>query len=259
MSLHSQSTSIFPSSISVANASVADIENISPFQNPANFSFAKSTQLLCLIDNKYLISELATKSALLIIPSKFGNFGVSTSHFGFSLYQEIIIAASYSRLFYEKFSLGLQFNYQTYLFSDANQHLSILYPQIGLTIPFENKLTCSFHVFNPFGSNFKSAILTKYVPTVFSLGCNFKFSSDLFWIFQIDKDLMSYYRIASGFEYKMMKRARFKLGMYANDFFIPCFGFGYDLNSFNIDLSTEIHPLLGVCPTAQLKIYLSEH
>ncbi|OJV36901.1 MAG: hypothetical protein BGO29_01815 [Bacteroidales bacterium 36-12] len=258
LDVFSQTSYSIPSSISVANASVADVSNISPFQNPAIISNAKHTQLSFLFENKYLIPELATKNILVIIPSKHDSYGISMSHYGFSIYHEVIVGASYARNFYGKFNLGMQFNYHTAFFDEANQYNGIIYPQIGLTIPFSNKLTFGFQVYNPFGSNIKGESLTKYVPTVYSLGCNYKFSTDLYCNFQIDKELSNNYRIATGFEYMMMKTVRFKIGLYAHEFVIPCFGFGYDYKNFGFDIMTEIHPILGICPIALLKINLFE-
>ena len=52
----------YPSSISIANTSVADANNWSAFHNPAPLSQLSSPQLEVLYENRYIITELATKS-----------------------------------------------------------------------------------------------------------------------------------------------------------------------------------------------------
>lgn len=246
------------SSVSVANTSVSNMENRTPFHNPASFAVSPVSLLVCAFENRYIITELATKSFLALFPFKHFATGFAFAHQGFASYHEIILGAAFARNFSGKFSLGVQFNYHTVWFALSNNYRGIIYPQIGLMIPFDNNFLVGFHVFNPFASNIRGESLTKFVPSVFSLGCSYGFASNFHWRFQADKELRSNYRFATGFDYRMKKHTRFQLGVSVNEFLISCLGFGFDFNPFIFDLITELHPLLGLNIIAQIQFRLSK-
>ncbi|MDD2283837.1 MAG: hypothetical protein PHQ11_00340 [Paludibacter sp.] len=243
-----------PSSVSVANTSVSDVKNRMPFHNPASFSASTMPQIVCSFENRYIITELATKSFLAIYPTKQFICGFSFAHHGFSLYHEIMMGMAFSRDFSGKFSLGMQFNYHTAYFASSNSYHATVYPQIGLNIPIEDHFLIGFHVFNPFGAHIKGELATKFVPSVFSLGCAYDFSQAFSWRFQADKELSSNYRVATGFDYAMTSHTRFQLGVYAAGFLVPCLGVGFGISYFTIDLVGELHPLMGLTTIVQLQL-----
>ena len=247
-----------PSSVSVANTSVADIKNMSPVHNPASLSACPAPTLGIFFENRYIITELATKSFFAAYPTHNFVSAFSCIHHGFSLYHEIILGMAFARDFSGKFSLGMQFNYHAAYFASTNSYHGTIYPQIGLHLPVDDNWIIGFHVFNPFGSHIKGESLTKFVPAVFSLGFAYDFSAELCWRFQADKELSSNYRIATAFDYSIDKKTRFQLGIYGGEYLVPCLGFGFVLRPFTFDLIAEIHPLLGLNTIAQLQFGLNK-
>ncbi len=254
----SQITHPHPSSSSIANTSVADANNWSAFQNPAPLSQLSLPQLEVMFENRYVITELSTKSFSIAYPTRHFVPGFSLTHFGFSLYHEMMLGVAFARDFSGKFSLGIQFTYHTAYFVSANRYHAAFYPQIGLNIPIHDDLIIGVHLFNPFGSNIKSELSTKRVPSIFSLGCSYHFIPELSWRFQAEKEISSNYRVATGFEYIMLNHTRFQLGMYVNEYLVSCLGVGFDLKPFSFDLCTELHPLLGLNTIARLTFKFEE-
>jgi hypothetical protein len=246
-----------PSSVSVANTSVSDEKNWSPFHNPASLSVIPTPHIGALFENRYIITALATKSFYTVYPLKQFVTGFLCAHHGFSLYHEIMLGMAFARDFSGKFSLGIQFNYHSTFFASSNKYYGTVYPQIGLNIPVQDNFLIGCHIFNPFGSHIKGELLTKFVPAVYSLGCSYDFSPDLCWRFQADKELGSNYRVATGFDYSMHKQTRFQVGFYANGLLVPCLGFGFGFSPFTFDLVAELHPLLGLNTIAQLQYSLN--
>ncbi|MDO9634939.1 MAG: hypothetical protein Q7J05_07890 [Paludibacter sp.] len=247
-----------PSSISIANTSVADAHNWSAFHNPAPLSQLSLPQLEVIYENRYIITELAAKSFTIAYPTKHFVPGFSFTHFGFSLYHEMMLGLAFARDFAGKFSLGMQFTYHSAFFVSTNRYHAAFYPQIGLNIPVHRNLTIGVHLFNPFGTNIKSELSTKRIPSIFSLGCSYHFIPELAWRFQAEKEISSNYRVATGFQYTMLKRTRFQLGIYANDYLVSCLGIGFDLKPFSFDLCSELHPLLGLNTIVRLKYKFDE-
>ena len=242
-----------PSSVSAANTSAADIKNRTAFHNPATWSFCAQPQIVCSIEDRYLIPELATKTVMALYPFQQFVSSLSFAHYGFSLYREMMAGAAFVRDFSGKFSMGMQFNYHTAYFASSNKYYGTVYPQIGLLLPITQKIVFGFHVSNPFATGIKSEILKKHIPAVYSIGCSYNFSSEFSWRLQADKEIRSIYRIATAFDYTMMKHYRFQAGIYVHEYLVPCLGFGFDLGPFIFDVTTELHPLLGLTTMAQLQ------
>jgi hypothetical protein len=181
------------------------------------------------------------------------NTGFSFSQFGYSLYHEMLLGVSFARNFSDKFSMGVQFNYYTAYFSASDSYKGAFLPQIGLSVKITPDFSLGFNTFNPFQTNINTEFVTKRIPSLFSLGTEYFFSTDLVWRTQVDKEVSSNYRVAMGFEYQILQSFAFKLGAYGTDYLVPCLGVGFQTGSFLIDLNCEMHPLLGLNTLAAIK------
>ena len=251
--ISAQISPIIPSSSSIAITSVADTHSWTSFNNPAMLGYLDESELGIQFENKFLISELSTKSIQFGYSNKLMNTSISFSHFGYSLYHEMLLGVGFARNFSNKFALGVQFNYDTAFFSAYNNYRGTLLPQVGFSAQLSPTFTIGFSTFNPFQSNIKTEFTLKRIPSIFSLGTEYYFIPEFAWRTQIDKELSSNYRFATGFEYSMLKNMSIKLGAYAYDYLIPCLGFGFNIGSLIVDLNCEMHPLLGLNSMAALK------
>jgi hypothetical protein len=236
----------------VANSSVADISRWSSFVNPASLVSYENLSFGFQYENRYFIDELSTKSISIAYPTKFVDIGFSGSYFGYSAYNEIMIGLGFARNFSDKFNLGVQFNYQTAYFLELNQYYGALFPQIGLTVNLSPTFTLGFSTFNPFQTQIDTEMSSVQLASVFSIGCTYNFSNDLLMRFQLDKELSSTYRFAGGLEYTILELFVFKAGAYDNQYLVPCIGFEISLPKMNLNINTELHPLLGLINSCSL-------
>ncbi|MEI6754256.1 MAG: hypothetical protein WCK78_13960 [Paludibacter sp.] len=251
-SIFSQISNPLPSSTSIAQTSVSDTHNWAAFNNVAMLGYVDKTELGLQFENRYLISELSTKNIQFSLPTNSVNVGLSFSHFGYSLYHEMIAGIGFARNFSGKFSLGVQFDYYSAFFTASNSYHGAFFPQVGLGVTFSPVFTAGFTVLNPFQTNIQTEFVTKRLPSVFSLGTQYFFSPELVWRTQIDKEVSSNYRFATGFEYQMLQKFNVKLGMYCSDYLVSCLGIGFISHSFRFDLNCDLHPLLGIKPLAAI-------
>lgn len=249
-----QISPVVPSSNSIANASVAVQNEWSSFQNTAALAHVDRLDVSMQFENRFMVNELSTKSIQAGINAKSVNVGLSFSYHGYSLYNEMLAGLGLARNFGDKFSMGLQLNYYTSYFSsdEESRYRGALLPQFGISSRIFPKLIVGFNAFNPFQSNIKTEYTEKRIPSVFSIGTNYAFSDNLKWVTQIDKEVSSNYRFASGFEYSMIKQLTVKLGAYASDYLVPCLGLGLHLDKFHFFLNGELHPQLGLNTLANL-------
>lgn len=249
----SQISNLIPVSTAIAQTSVSDSQNWTSFNNPAMIGYVEKPEIGIQFENRYLIPELSTKSFQIGLPTKLLNAGLSFSHFGYSLYHEMMLGVGFARNFSDKFAMGVQFNYYTAFFNASNSYRGALLPQVGLSVKFSPVFNVGFNTFNPFQTNIQTEFVTKRLPSVFSLGSEYFFSPELVWRTQIDKEVSSNYRFASGFEYQMLQNFKVKLGAYGSDYLVSCLGLGFKSGSFLIDLNCDIHPLIGISPLAAIK------
>jgi len=254
--LCAQISNNIPTSTSIANTGTSDTHNWTSFNNPAMLGYIDKSELGLQFENRYLISELSTKSLQMGIASNLVNTGLSFSHFGYSLYHEMIVGLGFGRNFSNKFAMGVQFNYYSAYFSASNSYRGTLFPQVGLSVKIHSNFSLGFTAFNPFQTNIKTDYTIKKLPSIYSFGSEYLFSPELLWRTQIDKELSSNYRFATGFEYHMLESLSVKLGAYNTDYLVPCMGFGWYGGSFLIDINCELHPLLGLNSMAAIKYRL---
>ena len=244
-----------PSSSSIANASVAVQNDWNAFQNTAALAHVDKLEIAMHYENHSMVKELSWKSAQAGINAKYVNVGLSFSYFGYSLYNEMIAGVGLGRNFGDKFSMGLQFNYYTAYFSagEESRYRGALLPQLGISSRIFPKLIIGFQAFNPFQTNIKTENSEKRIPSIFGIGTNYEFAKNLIWLTQIDKEVSSNYRFATGFEYTMINLLTVKLGAYGTDYLIPCLGVGLHLGKLHFNLNGELHPQLGLNTLANLK------
>lgn len=251
--VYAQIPYLFPSSTSVAGTSVADTKNWSPFHNPASLSEQVHPRLSVQVENRFIITALSTKCFSMAYPTNYFVSGLAFSHFGFSIYHEMMLGIAFARKFSEKFNIGLQFNYFVAYFSPSNRYFGTFFPQIGLNLPLHKNLQLGFHLFNPFQVKLHSDLTTKRLPAIFSMGISAKFSPDFSWRIQTDKEVSSNYRYASALDYHLNEKLSFQAGVYGYEYMIPCMGFGCHFSQFSVDLAAEMHPLLGLITIAGIK------
>lgn len=253
-----QLTGAIPSPCSIANTSTSDSHHWTAFHNPAILGKVEKSEFAVHYENRFQLSELSTKSIQAAYSNNLINTGISFSQFGYSHYQEFMLGMGWGRNFSNKFSMGVQFNYFTNYFEASNTYRAALLAQFGLLMQLRPDFNLGFSCFNPFQSNIKTEFVEQRLPSIFSIGGEYFFCSELVYRAQIDKELSSNYRIASGFEYTMIQSVIVKLGAYHSDFLVPCLGLGLNTSAFGLSLNAEMHPLLGISPNLALSYQIQD-
>lgn len=246
---------VVPSSTSIANTSVAVQNEWNAFQNTAALANIEQNEASAQYENKYMLKELSTRSIQAGFHTKYVNVGLAYSYHGYSVRNEMLGGIGLARNFGDMFSMGVQFNYYTAYFSaaDESRYRGTVLTQFGVSSRIFPKLTVGFHTFNPFQSGINTENTVVRLPSIFSIGTNYEFAENLVWLTQIDKEVSSNFRFATGFEYTMIKQLTVKLGAYGQDYLVPALGLGLHLGDFHFMMNAEMHPQLGLNSLANLK------
>ena len=161
---------VVPSARSVAQTAVADDASWNAFHNPAMLGYIRPVDLSVAYENRYLLKELSTKSIQAGFATPYVNVGASFSHFGYSLYHDMLMGIDVARDFGGKFALGLGFDYYMAYVAATGRYQGALLGRIGLSLRLVDRLVIGFSTFNPFQNNLRMELTTKRLPSVYSLG-----------------------------------------------------------------------------------------
>ncbi len=250
-SISAQVSNVLPSSTSIANTTTARNDIWTSFHNPASLIQPHTWQVAAQYENRSLLAELSTSLIQAAYTNEYVNVGLSYSYFGFSRYSEMMAGLTLARRF-DRFSLGLQANFLALYAGDELGYKCTAFPQIGMTVDITKKFTLGFQTFNPFIQSIKISETHRVLPTIYSLGTDYRFYEGLRWLAQLDYDANATFRVATGFEWQAIDQLCIKLGTYYHNYIIGCLGVGLHLKDFQFDINAELHPVLGVNILAKL-------
>ncbi|MDR1592173.1 MAG: hypothetical protein LBS16_04730 [Prevotellaceae bacterium] len=244
--LQAQQTTVMPSSFVGGNASVAYEKAWIPFHNPAALAAQTSAGVQLLYDNRYITRELSNKAMNVWFPTKYFHIGGSFTHFGFAEYQEMLLAATVARQLGERFRLGIEVDYYTVYLSPTERYAGTLTAHAGCQVKVSETVSIGFSVFNPVFSKIEAGATDKLLPVRFSLGTRWQIRGKVDWLLQVDKEVRSSVRWATGFEYVMLDFLTVRLGAYGQQSFVPTLGAGVTVSKISFDLQADYSGTLGV-------------
>ena len=241
-----QVSNVLPTSSNIANIQTARTDNWTCFHNPASLVQDASWQLAAQYENRYFLPSLNTAMLQVGYTNEYVNVGVGYAFFGYAKYQEMMAGVALARSF-GRFSIGLQANYLTLYCGDELGYKGTFIPQIGVTVHVLPELTIGVHGFNPFVQTIAiDDQMKRSLPTVYSLGLDYRWKEVLYWSVQADYDVHNTYRIATGVEWQAIERLVVKVGVYYQQQFVGCMGVAVTWDRLRLDANFELHPLLGV-------------
>jgi hypothetical protein len=219
----------------------------SSFHNQANLGFNKSFSFGFNYENRFNISELATRSAGLIIPAGKASLGVVYSHFGYSDFKRDITGLACGLKLSNKLSAGIQTDYYSIRVSGEYRNIQIITYEAGLVLlPAENT-QFGIHLFNLLPGSLKN----KSLPTSLRIGAGTYLNKSVFAGIEGEMSTGSKLFVRTGFEFAAAKNLWLRGGFCTeNNSF--CFGLGVLAKFVQIDLGFVTHETLGVTSSASL-------
>lgn len=245
MGLRAQQTTVIPGSFVAGNASVTHCTEWLPFHTPAALAAQQHIGIQLLYENRYFTKELANKAVNVWFPTKALNVGVAFSHFGYASYNEMLAAVTMARYLGKRVRLGIEFDYYTAYFAAVQRYRGTVTAQVGLQVDITETLQIAVNTFNPTFSRVKAEMVEKRLPTTFAIGMRYCIKNTVDWLVQIDKEVQSPLRWATGFEYAPVKQMMIRLGVYGMKSFVPTLGVGIRFGGFAFDVSADYTNPLG--------------
>ena len=219
----------------------------SSFHNQALLPFNESAAAGINYHSRFGISELGTKSAAFVMPLEKAALGLIYSHFGYRDLARHSAGLACGVRLSEKISAGVQADFFAEKTAGEFRERRSLSFEAGIHIMASEEVSLGIHVFNPVPGSFRKDNL----PSSVRAGAGIRLSRDLTASAEAEMSTAGGLDIRTGFEYDPFSSFRIRGGFSSggNSF---CFGMGYIVRSFQIDLGFSTHYRLGVSTAASM-------
>jgi hypothetical protein len=225
--------------------SIIHVDVFSFSNNQAALSQMKNASAGVYGERRFLLSELSLYHLAVAVPTKSGNFGFKTGYFGFSEYNESQMGLAYARRLGSKVDIGVQFNYNAIRINSYGNASAINF-EIGTILHLTDKLNAGLHAYNPIGGKFGKEGEEK-LASVYSVGLGYD-ASDIFFVSaEIEKEENHPVNINAGLQYRIIPQLMVRGGIETNTSSLYI-GAGLFLKTLRLDITTSIHPELGITP-----------
>ena len=213
--------------------------------NQAALAQIKYTAVGVYGERRFLLASTNLYSAVAVLPTKQGNFGLQADYFGFKSYNESQIGLAYARSLGSKFDIGIKFNYYGFRIP-AYGNASAINFEVGAIAHLSEKLHAGVHVYNPVGGKFSKTDDEK-LGSVYKFGIGYEASEKFLISTEIIKEEDQPVNVDVGFQYNFMKQFFVRAGT-STETTNSYIGAGISWKSFRLDITGGYHPQLGFTP-----------
>lgn len=214
------------------------------FHNQAGLGFLEQSALGISFNNAYGLKEMSTYSIAGALLAGKGAFGISYSRFGNQLYSRQKTGLAYGMQLSPKIAMGVQFDMlQTVLGLDYGRKNLFTF-EGGVQAEIYDGLFASAHVFNPIRAKMAD-YMDERLPSQLSFGLLWSVSDKMSLAGELQKEETGKPIFKAGMEYRLLESFFMRAGLstYTAE---TSFGFGYLSENWSFDLSSSLHPQLGL-------------
>ena len=240
---------IAASYIGLGAYSINHVDAFSFSSNQAALAQIKNTSIGVYGEKRFLLDATNMYSAVVVLPTKQGNFGIQVDYFGFKNYNESQIGFAYARSLGRLLDIGIKFNYYSFRIP-AYQNSSAVNFEIGVIAHLTDKLNAGIHFYNPVGGNLSKTNNEK-LSSIYKFGIGYEASEYFLISAEIVKQENLPVNVNAGMQYNFLKQFFARVGI-ASENESPYAGAGVSWNNIRLDISASYHPQLGFSPGLML-------
>lgn len=211
--------------------------------NPAGIAGLQQATVGLAYENRYMMKELALKSAAIAIPTQFGVLGASFNQFGYHQYNENKLGLAYARAFGPSLRIGLQLDYLSSRFAEGYEGKDNVTFELGVQTQVNRKLAVGAYIFNPVRARL-SNYTDERIPVVMRFGVSYLFTPKLLGVAEIEKNSEFDPDIRMGLEFQVTETFYTRAGLAVNPGLLT-FGSGLHFAGMRFDLAASLHQRLG--------------
>ncbi|MFN0157895.1 MAG: hypothetical protein ACKVRP_07470 [Bacteroidota bacterium] len=225
------------------------------FSNPALLQLADSRLLsLAYTPQPFGMKELARGSLAFIQPTEMGAFGVSAVRFGFELYREITLSASYAHTLADRFHLGVTFNYHTLTIQNYGSDAAFAF-DVGFLTEIVENVQWGFSALNVNAARISQE--KERLPQLYATGISYQPASDITLAADIVKDIRFPAELRIGVGYQLHEYVQLRAGSATEPATLNA-GLGIRYSLLQLDYAITNHHDLGMTHQFSLTLNLGE-
>jgi hypothetical protein len=213
----------------------------SSFHNQALLSYNNSLSAGFSYENRFGISQLATRTAALIVPAGKACLSGFYSHFGYTDYNRNILGAGCGLRLSEKIFSGVQIDYLSERTSGEYSNSSSLTFEAGLLVLISENTRIGVHVFNPI----PNSIREKKLSSCLRVGAGTTFNELLSATVEAELSSGNSIILKTGFEYEAFRKVWLR-GGFSTENTSFSFGAGFLTKFAKVDIGFLTHEQLGI-------------
>ncbi len=233
-------------SAGLAHASVMLSDVWSTHHNQAGLAWLNNPTAGVYYQNKFTISELSNLGLAYAHPLKTGTLAIQWSNFGYDLYQENKVGLAYALQLSEKFSGGIQIDYLSTRLGGVYGSKKALAGEAGLQAKLTKKLTIGAHIYNPTRTQLNE-YNNEAIPTIMRLGLGYQLSNKVTVLVETEKDVDHRAALKTAIDYNANEKLFFRGGVSTGPT-LGAFGFGLNMEQYQLDIAATYHQTLGFSP-----------
>ena len=196
-------------------------------------------------EKRFLLEATNMYSAVFVLPTSQGNFGVQADYFGFKNYNESQLGIAYARSLGSVLDIGIKFNYYSFRIPSYQTSSAVNF-EIGAIAHLTDKLNAGVHFYNPVGGELSKTSNEK-LSSIYKFGIGYEPSESFLVSAEIVKQEDLPVNINAGVQYNFLKQFFARVGI-ASENESPYAGAGISWNNIRLDVSASYHPQLGFSP-----------
>lgn len=238
---------------SLAGISVCLKDSWSVFGNQAGLTQINRITLGGTFQNRFLVKELSTGSALFILPVQSSVFAISFYQLGKTVFRQEKLGIAFARSLSPRLHAGIQFNYYSFFMPEENKSIGTYGVEIGFQYQLTKNVLLGIHALNPIKATTKTYSGEYDYPTRYRLGTLMQLSGSFGFMAEAEKQLLiPMIVIKTGLEYELMKKLVLRTGVSGKPYQLSA-GMGFEVKKLKIDLAVAYNQHLGNSPSASFQ------
>lgn len=222
------------------------------FGNQAGLASVTRLELAGSFQNKFLVSELSSRTGLVVFPFHGNVFAASFSQFGRVPFQQEKMALAYARSIGPKLRFGLQFNRYGLYLAEENHTENTYGLEVGAQFMTTEKFMLGLHLINPYQTQIKlNSEIYRYESKI-RIGGFYQVSDVFGWAMELENGFDDHLLLKSGFEYRILDRLFVRGGVAGKPYLLSA-GFGFRVRNAAFDFATTYNQYLGNSPSVSIQ------
>ena len=229
--------------------SINHVDAFSFTSNQAALAQIKNSAVGIYAEKRFLLSSTNMYSAIAVLSTKQGNFGLQADYFGYKNYNESQIGLAYARSLGSKLDIGIKFNYYGFRIPAYGNSSAVNF-ELGAIAHLSEKLHAGIHAYNPVGGKLSKTDNEK-LSSIYKFGIGYEASDKFFVSTEIIKEEDQPVNVDVGVQYNFIKQFFVRAGT-STETTNSYVGAGVSWKNFRLDISGSYHQQLGFTPGLML-------